>query len=78
MTVETRWSDIWLSADDWAEAFEAPEPGTPHNEAREQIWEELLAILTDSRMTATSRRTSSASRCCRTGSCARLSTGRGR
>ncbi|MFF4603659.1 RNA polymerase recycling motor ATPase HelR [Streptomyces sp. NPDC001339] len=45
MTVSTDWSDIWLSADDWAEAFEAPEPGTPHNEAREQIWEELTAIL---------------------------------
>ncbi len=49
MTVETHWSDIWLSANDWAEAFEAPEPGTPHNEAREQIWEELLTILMDSR-----------------------------
>jgi hypothetical protein len=48
MTVETHWSDIWLSADDWAEAFEAPEPGTPHNEARDQILEELLAILMDS------------------------------
>ena len=47
MTVETHWSDIWLSADDWAEAFEAPEPGTPHNEARDQIWEELVAILMD-------------------------------
>ncbi len=47
MTVETNWSDIWLSADDWAEAFEAPEPGTPHNEARDQILAELLAILID-------------------------------
>ncbi|UQA97016.1 RNA polymerase recycling motor ATPase HelR [Streptomyces halobius] len=47
MTVTTHWSDIWLSADDWAEAFEAPEPGTPHNEAREQIWEELVTILMD-------------------------------
>lgn len=47
MTVTTHWSDIWLSADDWAEAFEAPEPGTPHNEARDRIWEELLAILMD-------------------------------
>ena len=45
MTVETHWSDISLSADDWAEAFDAAEPGTPHNEARGQIWEELLAIL---------------------------------
>jgi hypothetical protein len=47
MTVETPWSDIWLSGDDWAEAAEAPEPGTPHNEAREVIWEELLTILVD-------------------------------
>ena len=49
MTVQTHWSDIWLSAGDWAEAFDAPEPGTPHNEARDQIWAELLAILMDSR-----------------------------
>jgi hypothetical protein len=48
MTVETHWSDIWLSAADWAEAFEAPDPGTPHNEAREAIWERLLEILMDS------------------------------
>ncbi|MEU6997912.1 RNA polymerase recycling motor ATPase HelR [Nonomuraea sp. NPDC046570] len=47
MTITTHWSDIWLSADDWAEAFEAAEPGTPHNEARDQIWEELLTILMD-------------------------------
>jgi DNA helicase IV len=49
MTVETHWSDIWLSAADWAEAFEAPEPGTPHNEARVQILDELIATLMDSR-----------------------------
>jgi hypothetical protein len=48
MTVETPWSGIWLSAGDWAQAFDAPEPGTPHNEARDQVWEELLTILTDS------------------------------
>jgi DNA helicase IV len=47
MTVGTDWSDIWLSADDWAAAFDAAEPGTPHNEAREQVWEELLTILMD-------------------------------
>ncbi|MHA4850077.1 RNA polymerase recycling motor ATPase HelR [Rhodococcus sp. MSC1_016] len=47
MTVATDWTDLWLSADDWAEAFAAPEPGTPHNEAREQIWELLLTILID-------------------------------
>jgi hypothetical protein len=49
MTVKTHWSDIWLSASDWAEAFEAPDPGTPHNQARDQILDELIAILMDSR-----------------------------
>ncbi len=47
MEVETPWGDIWLSADEWAEAFESPDPGTPHNEARDQVWDELLTILTD-------------------------------
>lgn len=47
MTVSTHWSDVWLGAGDWAEAFGAAEPGTPHNEARDQIWEELLTILVD-------------------------------
>jgi DNA helicase IV len=47
MTVTTHWSDIRLSAHDWAAAFEAAEPGTPHNEARDQVLEELLTILVD-------------------------------
>ena len=47
MLVETHWADVWLSATDWAEAFEAPDPGTPHNEARDQVWEELVSILVD-------------------------------
>ncbi|WHM41516.1 RNA polymerase recycling motor ATPase HelR [Streptomyces sp. BPTC-684] len=47
MTVSTHWSDVWLSAADWAAAFAAVEPGTPHNEARDQIREELLTILMD-------------------------------
>lgn len=45
MTVSTPWSDVRLSTDDWAEAFEAAEPGTPHNEAREHIREALFAVL---------------------------------
>ncbi|MFG1758723.1 RNA polymerase recycling motor ATPase HelR [Micromonospora echinofusca] len=45
MTVSTDEADIRLRAADWAEAFEAPGPGTPHNEARDEVWEELLAIL---------------------------------
>jgi len=47
MSVETEWADVWLSTADWAEAFGAPDPGTPHNDAREQIWDALLAILVD-------------------------------
>jgi DNA helicase IV len=46
-TVATDWADIPLTADDWAEAFGAPERGTPHNESREEIWELLLTILLD-------------------------------
>ncbi|MEU8567769.1 RNA polymerase recycling motor ATPase HelR [Streptomyces pathocidini] len=46
MAVTTHWSDLWLSAGDWAEAFEAAE-GAPHNDARDQVWEELLTILVD-------------------------------
>ncbi len=47
MTVETHWSEIRLEAEDWAEAFAAAGLGVPHNEAREQVWEELLATLID-------------------------------
>ena len=46
-TVRTHWGDIRLSASDWAEAFEAAEPGTPHNEARDLVWEQVLSILID-------------------------------
>ncbi len=47
MTVTTDWSEIQLSADDWAEAFDAAQAGTPHNEARDQILDELITILAD-------------------------------
>jgi hypothetical protein len=47
ITVTTHWSDVWLSADDWVEAFEARDPGTPHNEARDQIWQALVEIVRD-------------------------------
>ncbi|MEV4811819.1 RNA polymerase recycling motor ATPase HelR [Micromonospora avicenniae] len=47
MTVTMDEADIWLSADDWAEAFEAPGAGAPHNEARDEVWSELLTILMD-------------------------------
>ena len=46
MEVETPYADLWLSPTDWAEAF-ASVSGIPHNEARDQIWEELVTILVD-------------------------------
>ena len=47
LLVETDWADLWISAADWAEAFESPDPGTPHNEARDQVRDELVDILID-------------------------------
>ncbi|MEU3961953.1 RNA polymerase recycling motor ATPase HelR [Streptomyces buecherae] len=47
MTVSTPWAEIWLGPGDWAAAFDAPEPGSPHNEARDQVWDELVTILWD-------------------------------
>jgi hypothetical protein len=47
MAVDTRWSDVWLSAAEWAEAFGAATPDAPHNEARDEVFEELLTILVE-------------------------------
>jgi hypothetical protein len=38
-------ADLLLSADDWIEAFQVPGPGTPHNEARAEVWDEVVTIL---------------------------------
>ncbi|WFE40286.1 RNA polymerase recycling motor ATPase HelR [Micromonospora sp. WMMD998] len=45
LTVVVEDADLRLTAGDWAEAFAAAEPGAPHNEARDDVWEELLTIL---------------------------------
>ena len=47
MTVETHWGEALLTAGDWAEAFDAAGPGTPHNDAREEIWSELVTMVVD-------------------------------
>ncbi|SDZ06753.1 RNA polymerase recycling motor ATPase HelR [Herbiconiux ginsengi] len=47
ITVETPWSEVEVDRHDWAEAFDAPEPGTPHNDARDEVWEALVEILLD-------------------------------
>ena len=47
LTVSTPWSELHLTAADWAEGYDAVEPGTPHNQARETIRDALVAILLD-------------------------------
>jgi hypothetical protein len=47
MSVDTRWSEVWLSAAEWAEAFGAATPDAPHNEAHDEVFEEVLTILVD-------------------------------
>ncbi|KDN81800.1 RNA polymerase recycling motor ATPase HelR [Kitasatospora cheerisanensis] len=45
--LSTEWYELWIDPEDWSEAFAAPGPGTPHNEARELILDELITILLD-------------------------------
>ncbi|OIJ26927.1 RNA polymerase recycling motor ATPase HelR [Nocardioides luteus] len=45
--VETPYGDAVISVGDWAEAIAAAEQGTPHNDARDQVWDALLRIVTD-------------------------------
>ncbi|MFD3975014.1 RNA polymerase recycling motor ATPase HelR [Streptomyces cyaneofuscatus] len=47
LTVTTPWADLRLTAADWAVAFEAAGPGAVHNEARDQVREELLTLLVE-------------------------------
>lgn len=46
-TVDTPWGEVDLTAPDWAEAFAAPGPHVPHNEARGLVWEALAEIVAD-------------------------------
>jgi len=45
--VETAWGDVRITAAEWAEAFDSPDPGTPHNLARDDVWDAVLTILVD-------------------------------
>lgn len=47
VAIETPWVELVVRSDDWLEAFEAVDPGTPHNEARDQVWQALVDILLD-------------------------------
>lgn len=45
--VETPWADVRVTVAEWAEAFASPDPGTPHNLARDDVWDAVLTILVD-------------------------------
>ncbi|WP_348786650.1 RNA polymerase recycling motor ATPase HelR [Leifsonia sp. NPDC080035] len=45
--VETEWADVRVGPAEWADAFAAADPALSHNEARDQVWEELIGILAD-------------------------------
>jgi hypothetical protein len=47
LIIDTQWDEVTLSPADWAEAFGAAETGTPHNDAREAIWADLLRLVTE-------------------------------
>ncbi|WP_167052307.1 RNA polymerase recycling motor ATPase HelR [Salinibacterium sp. ZJ77] len=39
--------ELWIDQGDWEDAFDAPDPGTPHNDGRDAVWEALVGILID-------------------------------
>jgi len=47
LLVDTEWAEVRLGPAEWAEAFAAVDPGTPHNEARDDVWDAVLDILVD-------------------------------
>ncbi|SED11089.1 DNA helicase IV [Nocardioides exalbidus] len=47
LLVETPWADVRITVAEWKEAFDSADPGTPHNLARDDVWEEVLTILVD-------------------------------
>lgn len=43
--IDTGWWSVVLEAEDWREAFAGVSPATPHNLARDELWEELAEIV---------------------------------
>ncbi|WP_438354916.1 RNA polymerase recycling motor ATPase HelR [Microbacterium sp. CJ88] len=43
--VSTPWSQVEVTPQEWADVFAMRDPGATHNEAREQIWDELVELL---------------------------------
>ncbi|MFK3678744.1 RNA polymerase recycling motor ATPase HelR [Microbacterium sp. NPDC090218] len=47
MRIESPWADLWISREEWAELFAGADPAVAHNEARDEVWEEVLELLID-------------------------------
>ncbi|WP_062304993.1 RNA polymerase recycling motor ATPase HelR [Demequina subtropica] len=47
LRIELGETGVTVGADDWAEAFAAPDTGTPHNDGRDAAWEALLDAIVD-------------------------------
>ncbi|WP_315105555.1 RNA polymerase recycling motor ATPase HelR [uncultured Microbacterium sp.] len=47
LRIEAPWADLWVSREDWADLFARADPASPHNEARDEVWEEVLETLVD-------------------------------
>ncbi|MCK2037211.1 AAA family ATPase [Microbacterium sp. SSW1-49] len=47
LRLESPWADLWLGREEWAEAFSAADTSSAHNDARDEVWEELLETLSD-------------------------------
>ncbi|MGR0221306.1 RNA polymerase recycling motor ATPase HelR [Agromyces sp. ZXT2-6] len=47
LIVETPWGDVHVGGDEWAVAFDAAASAGPHDEARDEVWSELLDILVE-------------------------------
>ena len=45
LKIATPWAELRLNGADWREAYEVRDPAVPHNEARDQLRDELIEIL---------------------------------
>ena len=43
--LDTEWWSVVLEREDWADVFTAVDPSTPHNLAREELWDELAELV---------------------------------
>ncbi len=48
--VDTPYGSAIVTATDWADAFGEADPAMPHNQARDQVWEVLLDLLLERRL----------------------------